>query len=74
MDAIDVSRLPYFKTSSLNSLDADDEDRVITVRTRLMEAGLRTSELISATQRTVVGLTGTSGTWDYEFAYNHRRQ
>ena len=36
-----------------------------------MEAGLRTSELISATQRTVVGLTGTSGTWDYEFAYNH---
>lgn len=68
---IDVSRLPYFKTSSLNSLDADDEDRVITVRTRLMEAGLRTSELISATQRTVVGLTGTSGTWDYEFAYNH---
>ncbi len=68
---MDVSRVPAFAGSSLNSLAADDEDRVITVRTRLAEAGLRTSELVSTTQRVVAGMTGLVAGWDYEWALNH---
>jgi iron complex outermembrane receptor protein len=68
---IDVGRLPYFKGTSLTGLDADDEDRIITVRTRLVEAGLRTSELVSTTKRFVAGLQGSLGSWDYEVAVNH---
>ncbi len=68
---MDVSRVPAFAGSALNSLDADDEERIITVRTRLSEAGLRTSELVSTTQRVVAGMTGLVSGWDYEWALNH---
>ncbi|MDT7833716.1 TonB-dependent receptor [Aquabacterium sp. OR-4] len=68
---IDVSLVPALAGSALNSLDADHEDRLITVRTRLSEAGLRTSELVSTGQRLVLGTTGLLGTWDYEWALNH---
>ncbi|KQV60636.1 TonB-dependent receptor [Pelomonas sp. Root1217] len=68
---MDVSRVPAFASSALNSLDADDEERIITVRTRLSEAGLRTSELVSTTQRVVAGMTGLVSGWDYEWALNH---
>lgn len=68
---IDVARVGTFAGSALNSLDADDEERLITVRTRLSEAGLRTSELVSTAQRFVLGTTGMLGGWDYEWALNH---
>jgi len=68
---MDVARVAAFRGSALNSLDADDEERLITVRTRLVEAGLRTSELVSTGQRVVLGTTGTAGRWEYEWALNH---
>ena len=68
---IDVALVPAFKGSALNSLDADDEERIITVRTRMNEAGLRTSELVSQTQRFVIGTQGVVAGWDYEWALNH---
>jgi iron complex outermembrane receptor protein len=68
---IDVALVPAFKGSSLNSLAPDDEDRIITVRTRMAEAGLRTSELVSSTNRFVLGTNGLLAGWDYEWALNH---
>ncbi|HEY8877337.1 MAG TPA: TonB-dependent receptor [Roseateles sp.] len=68
---IDVSLVDALKGSSLNALPADDENRVITVRTRLSEAGLRTSELVANTNRFVVGTQGLVAGWDYEWALNH---
>ncbi len=68
---IDVSRVPAFAGSALNGLDADDEERIITVRTRMREAGLRTSELVSNTKRFVLGTQGIVSGWDYEWALNH---
>ncbi|MBP6902741.1 MAG: TonB-dependent receptor [Burkholderiaceae bacterium] len=68
---MDVSRVPAFAGSALNNLDADDEERIITVRTRLEEAGLRTSEIVSTGQRLVAGTNGVLGGWDYEWAINH---
>ena len=68
---LDVSMIPALAGTSLASLPADDEDRILTVRTRLAEAGLRVSELISTGQRYVAGLTGTVSNWDYELGFNH---
>jgi iron complex outermembrane receptor protein len=63
--------VPALAGTSLAALPADDEDRLITVRTRLAEAGLRTSELVSTGQRLVLGTNGLLGAWDYEWALNH---
>ena len=68
---IDVALVPAFKGSALNSLAADDDERIVTVRTRMAEAGLRTSELVSNTQRLVLGMQGLAVGWDYEWAINH---
>ncbi|MFT7723667.1 MAG: TonB-dependent receptor [Roseateles sp.] len=68
---LDVSQVAALRNSALNALDADDEERIITVRTRLVEAGLRTSELVSTGNRFVIGTNGTLDGWDYEWAYNH---
>jgi len=68
---IDVGKIPFLSFSALNALPADDEDRIITVRTRLVDAGLRTSELVSTTQRIVAGTNGVLADWDYEWAVNH---
>jgi len=71
---LDVSMVPALAGSSLNAIDPEtDEDgnRIITMRTRLVEAGLRTSELRSSANRFIVGTLGTLGGWDYEWAYNH---
>ena len=68
---MDVSRIAALSKTSLATLPAGDEDRSLTVRTRLVEAGLRTSELVSTGQRYVAGLMGTLGSWDYELALNH---
>ncbi|MGM9515628.1 TonB-dependent receptor [Roseateles sp. DB2] len=70
---MDVSKVSALSRTSLATLDADDEDRIITVRTRLAEAGLRTSELVSSGQRYVAGVNGVFKGWDYEFALNHSR-
>ena len=40
-------------------------------RSRLEEAGLRTSQITSNAQRTVVGLIGNLGNWEYNTAFNH---
>jgi iron complex outermembrane receptor protein len=68
---MDVSKVPALAGTSLAKLAADDEDRIMTVRTRLVEAGLRTSELVSTNQRYVAGVNGTLAKWDYEVAFNH---
>jgi iron complex outermembrane recepter protein len=68
---IDVGRIPALAFSSLNALPADDERRIMVVRTRLVEAGLRTSEVVSTAQRYVLGTNGLLAGWDYEWALNH---
>ncbi|KQW42352.1 MULTISPECIES: TonB-dependent receptor [unclassified Roseateles] len=70
---VDVSRVPILAGSALNNLDADDDERLITLRMRLTEAGLRTSELVSNSQRVVLGMNGLVAGWDYEWALNHSR-
>jgi iron complex outermembrane recepter protein len=68
---VDVSRIAVLSNSALNNLDPDDEQRLITLRARLVEAGLRTSELVSTTQRVALGTNGVLSGWDYEWALNH---
>lgn len=68
---LDVSLIPELAATGLGDLAADDEDRIITVRTRILEAGKRTSELTSTGQRYVLGLTGTLGAWDYDMGLTH---
>ncbi|MGQ3050688.1 MAG: TonB-dependent receptor [Roseateles sp.] len=68
---VDVSRVAVLANSALNDLDADDEQRLITLRVRLVEAGLRTSELVSTTKRLALGTNGVLSGWDYEWALNH---
>ena len=68
---IDVGKIPSLAGTSLAKLAAGDKGRIITVRTRLAEAGLRTSELVSSGQRYVTGVNGVLAKWDYELAYNH---
>ncbi len=43
----------------------------IRFRSRLEEAGLRTSQVTSTGQRIVLGLTGNLGDWEYNTAVNH---
>jgi iron complex outermembrane receptor protein len=67
---INVNLIPALRGSVLDSDAQDDEDRIITMRMRLVEAGLRTSELVSSGNRFVIGTLGTVAGWDYEWAYN----
>jgi iron complex outermembrane receptor protein len=48
-----------------------DPDDTVTVRSRLLDAGRRTSELTSEGQRYVLGAIGTVGKWDYDLGLNH---
>ena len=66
---LDVSMIPALAATGLG--DALPDDRLITVRTRMLEAGPRASELTSTGSRVVVGMTGTLGAWDYDWGYNH---
>ena len=68
---MDVSLVPALKNTGLAAFDADDERRIIVVRTRLAEAGLRTSELVASANRVVLGTNGLVAGWDYEWALNH---
>ncbi|WP_273491111.1 TonB-dependent receptor [Roseateles chitosanitabidus] len=66
---LDVSLIPALAATGLG--DALPDDRLITVRTRMLEAGPRASELISTGSRVVVGMNGTIGAWDYDWGFNH---
>jgi len=68
---MDVSLVPALKNTGLAAFDAGDERRIIVVRTRLAEAGLRTSELVASANRVVLGTNGIVAGWDYEWALNH---
>jgi iron complex outermembrane receptor protein len=68
---IDVSLVDALKNSSIAAFPAGDERRILVVRTRLVEAGLRTSELVSTGNRFVLGTNGILAGWDYEWALNH---
>lgn len=72
---IDVALVPGLADTSLALLEPGKRGREITVRTRLVEAGGRTSELTSTGQRYVLGTSGTAttpwGDWDYDLGLNH---
>ncbi|MFA9216895.1 MAG: TonB-dependent receptor [Sphingomonadaceae bacterium] len=71
---IDYKKIPALAKYDLASDAASADDDVvgeIQLRMRLNEAGRRTSELTSESQRFVVGLTGSSHGWDYDVALNH---
>ncbi|WP_428506741.1 TonB-dependent receptor [Roseateles sp.] len=68
---VDVSMIPGLKNSGIAEEFPDAEDRSITVRTRLLDAGKRASELTSTGSRVVLGLSGSGAGWDYDLAYNH---
>lgn len=68
---LDASRVPQLAGAGLGSLTDDDVPGELTVRTRLSEAGRRTSELTSSGQRLLVGLTGSAAGWDYDLGLNH---
>ncbi|MFG6447448.1 TonB-dependent receptor [Roseateles sp. BYS180W] len=54
-------------------LDQGDPEATVVVRTRLLEAGRRHSELSSSGQRLVLGARGSFAGWDYDSAINHSR-
>jgi len=66
---IDVSKIPALAATGL--ADALPDDRIITIRTRLLEAGNRASELVSTGSRVVLGMNGTVSGWDYDWGFNH---
>ena len=66
---LDVSLIPELAATGLG--DALPDDRIITVRTRLLEAGNRASELISTGTRLVLGTSGSLGAWEYDAGFNH---
>jgi iron complex outermembrane receptor protein len=66
---LDVSMIPALAATGLG--DALPDDRTITVRTRLLEAGMRTSQITSTGSRIVTGLTGTLAGWEYDLGLNH---
>ncbi|MDH0866933.1 TonB-dependent receptor [Mitsuaria sp. GD03876] len=70
---LDVSMIPQLAATGLGGPDDPnaEDNRVITVRTRMLEAGPRASEIVSTGSRIVVGMTGTLGAWDYDWGYNH---
>jgi len=67
---IDYSKVPALANTGLDQLD-DDVPGELQLRMRLNEAGRRTSELTSDSQRYVFGVSGSAGKWDYDVGYNH---
>lgn len=66
---VDVLKVPGLAGTGMDQ--ALPDDRIITVRTRLLDAGNRTSELTSTGSRVVLGLSGQLAGWDYDTALNH---
>ncbi len=67
---IDYRKIPALAHTGLDQLD-DDIPGEIELRMRLTEAGRRTSELTSDSQRYVLGMTTAAAGWDIDVAYNH---
>jgi iron complex outermembrane receptor protein len=67
---VDYSSIPALAGYDLASEEAGGDGEV-ELRVRLNEAGRRTSELTSESQRYVVGLTGSRNGWDYDIGLNH---
>jgi iron complex outermembrane receptor protein len=71
---LDYRKIPALAKYDLLSEDASADDDIpgeVQVNVRLNEAGRRTSELISESQRYVVGWTGSHNGWDYDIGLNH---
>jgi iron complex outermembrane receptor protein len=68
---IDYRKVPGLAKTGLDQVTDDDVPGELELRMRLNEAGRRTSELTSESQRYVVGLTGSSNGWDYDIGVNH---
>jgi iron complex outermembrane receptor protein len=71
---VDYKKIPALANYDLASEAASADDDVVgevELRMRLNEAGRRTSELTSQSQRFVAGLTGSSNGWDYDIGLNH---
>ena len=66
---VPVELIPELAATGLG--EALPDDSIITVRSRLLDAGRRTSELTSTGERYVGGMTGTLGQWDYDVGLNH---
>lgn len=67
---MDYRKVPQLAGTGLDQLD-DDIPGELELRLRLKEAGNRTSELTSESQRFVVGANGTVAGWDYDVGFNH---
>ncbi|WP_426211454.1 TonB-dependent receptor [Massilia sp. TWP1-3-3] len=67
---IDYRKVPALANTGLDQLD-DDTPGELELRMRLSDAGRRTSELTSESQRYVVGLTASAAGWDVDVGYNH---
>jgi iron complex outermembrane receptor protein len=71
---INYKKIPGLAKYDLESDEASADDDVVgdvELRIRLAEAGRRTSELTSESQRYVVGLTGSARGFDYDIGLNH---
>ncbi|TFW28218.1 TonB-dependent receptor [Duganella callida] len=71
---IDYRKIPALAKYDLLSEEASADDDVpgeVQLNMRLFEAGRRTSELTSESQRIVVGWTGSHNGWDYDVGINH---
>jgi iron complex outermembrane receptor protein len=67
---MDYSLIPALAKYDLASEEAGGDGEV-RVNVRVLEAGRRTSELTSESQRYVAGLTGSHNGWDYDVGFNH---
>jgi len=71
---LDYSKVPQLANAGFDTIVDDDGkqvERELELRMRLNEAGMRTSQLTSESQRVVVGATGTLAGWDYDVGFNH---
>ncbi|MYM91767.1 TonB-dependent receptor [Rugamonas sp. FT82W] len=71
---VNYKKIPGLAKYNLDSDEASADDDVVgdvTLRIRLNDAGRRTSELTSESQRYVVGLTGSARGFDYDIGLNH---
>ena len=67
--SLDYRKIPQLANAGFDELGDDEQN--VEVRTRLFEAGRRTSELTSESQRYVVGVSGSANGWDYDVGFNH---
>jgi len=66
---IDMAMIPQLAATGI--VDALPDDHFVTVRGRLIDAGERASRLTSSGSRILLGMNGTLGDWDYDWAFNH---